>query len=219
MIKLEFIQGGVSVLETLLLVIVLSLDAFVASIAYGTNKIRIPVSSVAVISAICSFIFAISLALGSILKLILPDGFETMISFIILMLLGVYYLLEGIIKAHLRKSESSNKKIKFKLADIQLVLDIYLDETKADLDSSKNLNPKEALYLAIALSIDSLAVGFASSLGNINCILAVLFSLIVGATAILVGLFIGRKLAETAKINLSWLSGALLLVLALLKLI
>ncbi|WIV13333.1 sporulation membrane protein YtaF [Proteiniborus sp. MB09-C3] len=206
-------------LEALLLVIALSLDAFVASIAYGTSKIKIPISSVAVISTICSFILAISLFLGSILKMVLPNRFATTISFIALMLLGIYYLLEGIVKANLRKSESSNKRIKFRFADMQLVLDIYLDETRADLDNSKNLNPREALYLAIALSIDSLAVGFASSLGEVNYILAILFSLVAGAIAILAGLFLGRKLAETAKINLSWLSGALLLVLAILKLV
>lgn len=206
-------------IETLLLVTALTLDAFVASIAYGTNKIKIPILSVVVISAMCSFILAISLALGSVLKMILPDKFETIISFIILMLLGIYYLLEGLIKTRLRKSEGSNKKIKFKMADIQLVLDIYLDETKADLDSSKTLTPKEASYLAIALSLDSLAVGFASSLGKVNCILVVLFSLIASVITIRGGLAIGKKLAETSKVDLSWLSGVLLLVLAILKLV
>lgn len=39
-------------LEALLLVTALSVDAFVASFAYGANKIRIPLSSVAVINLI-----------------------------------------------------------------------------------------------------------------------------------------------------------------------
>ncbi len=206
-------------LETLLLVAVLSLDAFVASIAYGASKIKMPTSSIVIISTICSSILAMSLFLGSIIKMILPKNSASIISFVILIILGAYYLLESIIKIYLEKNSSSNKRIKFKFADLQLVLDIYLDETKADLDNSKNLSSKEALYLGVALSIDSLAIGFASSLGDTNCILAILFSFILNIITILVGLFVGKKLAETIKINLSWLSGAMLIVLAVLKLL
>ena len=41
-------------LEALLLVVALSLDAFVASFAYGAQRIRIPYSSAAIISVICT---------------------------------------------------------------------------------------------------------------------------------------------------------------------
>ena len=61
-----------SLLEAFLLVAAVSLDAFVASFAYGTNKIKIPVTSLIVISVICSgmlaffrfFAFAVSAAGG-----------------------------------------------------------------------------------------------------------------------------------------------------------
>ena len=41
-------------IESLLLVLAVSLDAFVASIAYGTNKIKIPFVSATIINIICS---------------------------------------------------------------------------------------------------------------------------------------------------------------------
>jgi putative Mn2+ efflux pump MntP len=50
-------------LEALLLAFSCSLDAFVASIAYGTNKVKIPFLSVQIINLVCSFILAISLFL------------------------------------------------------------------------------------------------------------------------------------------------------------
>lgn len=206
-------------LEAILLVTALSLDAFVASIAYGTNKIRVPITSIAIISTICSFILAISILCGSTVKLILPENFTSKVSFTILLLLGIYYLFESIIKSYLKRNKSLNKKIKLKFSNLQLVLDIYLDETKADFDNSKKLNSKEALYLAIALSIDSLAVGFASSLSQINYFFVVLLSFFAGFFSILIGLFIGRKFADSSKFNLSWLSGVLLLILAVLKLV
>lgn len=206
-------------LETLLLVFVLSLDAFVASVAYGTNRIKIPFLSISIISTICSGLLAVSLFLGSIVRNIIPGKIAISISFVILLLLGVYYLFEGLIKTYIKKNPSSNKRIKLRLLNLHLILDIYLDETKADFDDSKNLNSKEALYLAVALSIDSLAVGFANSLGDIDYIFTILLSFLAGIISVVSGLFIGRRLVNTIKVDLSWLSGVILIALAILKLV
>lgn len=206
-------------LETLLLVFVLSLDAFVASVAYGTNRIKIPFLSISIISTICSGLLAVSLFLGSIVRNIIPGKIAISISFVILLLLGVYYLFEGLIKTYIKKNPSSNKRIKLRLLNLHLILDIYLDETKADFDDSKNLNSKEAFYLAVALSIDSLAVGFANSLGDIDYIFTILLSFLAGIISVVSGLFIGRRLVNTIKVDLSWLSGVILIALAILKLV
>ncbi len=48
-------------IESLLLVLAVSLDAFVASIAYGTNKIKIPFASATIINIICSSVLGLSL--------------------------------------------------------------------------------------------------------------------------------------------------------------
>ncbi len=68
-------------METILLVLALSLDAFVASIAYGTNKIKIPFKSIIIIDSICAISLVISLLLGGILSKILPDKATIIISF------------------------------------------------------------------------------------------------------------------------------------------
>lgn len=204
-------------LENLLLVLALSLDAFVASIGYGTNRIKIPFSSILIISLLCSSSLGISLFLGSQFKKVLSGNLGPIISFIILILLGIYYLFEGILKSYLK--DKSSGKVKIKLFNIWLIIDIYIDGTKADLNLSKTLDPKEALYLAIALSLDSLAVGFASSLGNVNYLSVIGLSIVVGIISIWAGLGLGKKLVEKVDINLSWLSGILLIILAVLKLI
>lgn len=204
-------------MENLLLVLALSLDAFVASIAYGTNRIRIPFSSVLIISLLCSSSLGISLLLGSQIKKILPENIGLVISFIILILLGIYYLFESIVKSYLK--DKSGEKIKVKLFDVWLFVDIYVDGTKADLNLSKSLDPKEALYLAMALSLDSLAVGFASSLSNVNYLSVIVLSIVIGMISIWSGINLGKKLVEKVDINLSWLSGILLIILAVLKLI
>lgn len=206
-------------METILLVLTLSLDSFVASVAYGSNKIKIPFSSIIIINAVCSLFLGSSIFFGSQLKKILPENITLIISFLILMLLGIYYLCEGIFKGYLSGKSDLNSKVKLKLFDIWFIVDIYVDETKADFNHSKNLDAKEAIYLATALSLDSLAVGFGSSLSNINYLNVIFLSLFFGIFSIWSGLLVGKTIMEKSKLNLSWLAGIMLITLAVLKLI
>lgn len=206
-------------METVLLVLALSLDAFVASLAYGSRKIKIPFISIIIINLVCTFLLTISILGGSIVKKILPGNITLIISFVILMSLGIYYLFEGITKAYLEKRLKKEKRLKLKIFDISFIIDIYVDETKADYNESKDLDPKEAVYLAIALSLDSLALGFGSALASINYLNVIGLSLIVGIYSIYTGLLVGEKIAKRSKVNLSWLAGIILMILAGLKLI
>ncbi len=203
--------------ETMLLVFTLSLDAFIASIAYGTNEIKMPFVSIAIINITCSSFLALALFLGSVIKKLIPEGITLLISFLTLMLLGIFYLFQSLIKSHITKISTPNKEVKLKISD--LIISIYVDETNADFNNSKTLSPKESLYLAVALSLDSLAIGFSSSLAGVNYMQVIFFSLVYGFTAIWLGLLIGRKLVEKSNFNISWLSGIILMILAITKII
>ncbi|MCF6463407.1 sporulation membrane protein YtaF [Clostridium sp. Cult1] len=205
-------------MEALMLVLALSLDAFVASFAYGANKIEIPFTSIIIIDLVCVFFLAISVFFGELVKCFLSDYVTSIFGFLILFFLGVFYLFESIIKTYFKNKITSRSKVKVKLFDIWLIIDIYVDEIKADFDNSKRLNSREALYLAVALSLDSLAIGFSSGLGNINILLIIFMSFIFHILTIWSGLLIGKKFAEKSKINLSWITGILLICLAFLKL-
>ena len=204
-------------LQSLLLVLSLSIDTFVASIAYGTDKIKIPFSSALIINGVCSSFLAISLFLGSIFKDFLSPQLASLLSFSLLMLLGIYRLFESFFKTYIQKFSQSENPLTFKVFDFKFVLEIYANETKADYDKSKILTGKEAFYLAIALSLDSLAVGFGSSLGSVHYIEVVLLSLLIGISSLLIGCYLGSKFIEKVDINLSWLSGAILILLALIR--
>src|SRR5699024_6737549 len=185
--------------------------------AYGTNGIRIPFESIIIIDLVCAFFLSISLFLGNFLGKILPQNITIIISFLILISIGIYYLFESFIKNYLKKKKNKNK-LKLKLFNISFIIEIYIDETKADIDNSKTLNSKEALYLALALSLDSVAIGFGSGLININFIYIIFLSLIMDLIAIWSGLLLGRIFVEKSKLDLSWLAGVILIVLAILKL-
>ncbi|AQR94135.1 MULTISPECIES: sporulation membrane protein YtaF [Clostridium] len=204
-------------LESLLLVSSLCIDSFVASIAYGTSKIHIPHISKIIINLVCTITLACSLLIGSILKSFLPSNLPVILGFFLLMLLGTYRLFESIFKSYISKYSRSDKPLTFKIFDFKFILQVYADEIKADFDNSKSLNIKESFYLGLALSLDSLAVGIGSSLCNVNYFEVLVLCFIIGLIAVSFGSFLGKKFAQKLNLNLSWLSGALLILLAILR--
>ena len=205
--------------KSILLVTALSIDAFVASIAYGTNKIKIPFISVITINIVCSSLLGISLYLGSIIRDIAPGNLMSYLGVSILFALGIYQLFSGVAKNFINKCLKKDKKVNFQLFNFKFVLEIYVDETMADFDQSRRLNTKEASALALALSVDGLAAGFGMALVTVNYAQVLLTSLIFHMGAVWLGVWLGGKLVEKARVNISWLSGAILIFLALLRLV
>ena len=158
-------------------------------------------------------------SVGSVVKNFLPGNIPAILGFILLITLGVYRLFEYMFKSYITKKSRSDIPLTFKIFDFNFVLEVYADEIKADFDKSKSLNSKESFYLALALSLDSIAVGFGSSLVNINYLQVLILCFIIGILAVSIGVFLGRKFAEKLNLELSWLSGILLIILAIVRVI
>lgn len=205
-------------MEIILLVLAISLDSFLVSIHYGIKKIKIPLVSIIIINMICSLILGTSIFLGNEAQRFLPSHMTSIISFLILLLLGIYYLFEGLIKFYLESKSNHEGKLEIGFADIRFIINLYLDGTHADKDKSKVLDSKEAIYLALALSLDSLTIGFGSGLSNMDYMYVMFCSFVAGFLSIFSGLIVGKKLFNTIKFNLSWISGILLIILAILRL-
>lgn len=203
--------------ESLVLVTALSIDAFVACFGYGTNRIRIPLGSAAVIDGISGGILVLFLLVGKLISPILPQGILKVFCFAVLFGLGIVKLFDSSLKALIRKSGQTAPQLYFSILKFQFILTVYADPDKADADESSLLSPREAVSLGAALSLDSAAVGFGAGVLPLHVGLTAALSLLVGALAIWLGCLLGNKVAERSSLNLSWLSGLLLIVLALMK--
>lgn len=204
-------------LEILLLVLSVSIDSFIASISYGSSRIKIPIISALIVDIISSSMLGFSLIFGSFIQNYISINTAKLISFMILFFLGFYRLFECLLKSYINNKAKDSPPLQFKLLDLNFVLQVYANETKADIDKSKVLSYKEAIYLSVALSLDSIAVGFGSSLILINYIQVFIVSIIIGILVILFGSLLGKRFAEMTNLNLSWLSGAMLIILAFLR--
>ena len=204
-------------ITSFLLVVALSLDSFLASLAYGAQKIRIPLRSTLLIALIGTSFLGVSIYTAGLFQKVLHPQYAAVFSFAIFFLMGVSALFQGTIKSFLKDRKS--RKVPFQYSGISFVLDVYLDETRAGADHSKELSLHEALYLAVALSIDSIVSGFAYGVQVHDRLLVLCISFTVGFLAVFFGSYIGRHVASLADWNLSWVSGILFLLLAFMRIL
>lgn len=204
--------------QTVILVAALSIDTLVASLAYGANGIRIPFASATTLAGICSATLGLSLWVGAWLRPYVPQELTRWICFWILFLLGLVKLFDSSLKAAIRRRGRSPRNITFSLGRLRFLLTVYADPEEADRDDSRTLSVAEALALGVALSLDGLAVGFGAAMGAVRVVEGVLVSLGFNYLAIRGGCILGRCMVQRHQKDVSWLSGAMLIVLALCKL-
>lgn len=206
------------ILEAVAIASALSMDAFVAGFAYGARQIRLSRCAILLINLICSAILGIFLGLGSLIAGFLPEGLQRGICFGVLFALGLIKLLDGIVRAAIRKYGNLDGKLDFSLFSLRFVLHVYADPAAVDLDHSKTISPAEALSLALALSLDGAAAGFGAALGQVSIIAVVTASLVANQLTLLTGSWLGERLSRRFRMSLGWLGGVILLLLAFSKL-
>lgn len=195
----------------------LSADAFFAGLSYGSSQIRIPAGSVWIISGVGGVILGIFLGFGSALKPFFPARLSSVVSFLILFLLGVSRLLDGATKSLIRKHQKLCSYWNFSFFHLRFVLTLYADPEEADVDQSKSLSPKEAFALAMSLSLDSVAAGIGAAIGNIDIPAVIFWSVVFNAAAILSGRSLGERLSSRLPDWFSGISGIILILLAVFR--
>jgi len=201
------------------LILALCIDAFAASFAYGINQTRIPVASMAVVGLICTAVSAVSAGIGSAAKQVIPPHVSGIICFAILLMIGLLKSFECFLKRYIAGCQNHERRLQLKMFDIHFALTVYADNMEADADQSKVLSPKEAVYLALALSLDGFAAGFGCGLADIDYAAFILLSLASNILAISFGSFLGRTLKRFSKTDFSWIGGIILIILAFSKLL
>ncbi|MCL2061962.1 MAG: manganese efflux pump [Firmicutes bacterium] len=181
------------ILNSLLLICALSLDAFAAALAYGADKTKIPVFSAAIITLICTAALSAALYFGAAIKNIIPEFISVAACCIILACIG----------------------------SIKIASSVYSNKNSAlctPFAAPKTLSARQAALLALALSLDGLTAGLGVGATQNGLLWLVNFSLILTAVFIYAGSYLGLKLS-VCRVNLAWLSGAILIALSLSKLI
>lgn len=187
----------------LILCIALSADTFAAGLSYSASKVRVPLSSMCILSLVSGFAFTLSLSVGEKLGALIPPGASAFFSFLVLLLLSLYKLYDAL-------PDRFHPSVSFTTVSFSS----HVNQREPEL-----LSPYEAAALSVMLSIDSITAGISQGISSLSPAVVFLFSSGIHFLSILFGAFTGKKLSGKLSCNLSFLPALLLFLLALSRLL
>ena len=196
-----YVVRGVIMLNSILLAISSSIDSLGIGITYGIKNTKISLIGKKILFIISIAITYISIFLGNFIQNIFPSFLTKLIGNSILIFMGIYICLEAL------KKQDNNSNI-------------FNNPISSDLDNSKTIDSKEAIFLAIALSLDSFCIGICGSIIDINLALFPFLVSIFQLFFLSIGTFIGIHINKFYKLpqNIwSIISGILLIIIGILK--
>ena len=189
-----------------------NLDNLVIGIAYGVKKIKIGLISNLIIATVTSIGTLISMSVGKFISGFLPTSLTNMLGAVIIMLLGLYFLIQSILKL-ITKSYSNSLALK----NVDEIMD-YAE--KSDSDNSGTLNIKEAFVVSLGLMLNNLGTGLAASITGVNVSITVICTFILSIALLMLGKSIGHNiLGSICGKYAPLISGVLLIILGIFELI
>ena len=198
-----------NLLATILFVLSASFDVFVVAMSYGFKNIKIKPFINFVISFISSLGTFISMEIGLALTNIIPLSVVNILGSIIMLLLGLYCLLDY--RKVLKKSTNHKDRNLNPSSPI-----VILEKPEiADTNKSGTIEFKESILLSIALALNNVGLGIGASIAGLHIILTTIVTLIITIILIPLGFLCSKKLLNTwiGKSG-SLISGILLNILA-----
>ena len=195
-----------------------SVDSLTAGLTYGTQRVRIKLPAYLILVCIPAAFVTAANRVGSYIFLLLPETVLPVLSFTLLAVLGLSKLSESLIRFLARKYPSLSRNWGCKIKQINIIFTVYLSPEDANREDLQVLGPKEALLLSLALSLDSVLAGMAFTTGTLPLAALFLLSALFNLILFMAGYGFGHLASSVLRVDLSWLSGLFLLILAALSL-
>jgi putative sporulation protein YtaF len=200
------------VASLILLSFAVSLDGFGVGITYGVRKIKIPISSIFIISACSGLIILLSMMVGVAMTGWMSPHITSTVGAIILIGIGIAALFQ-FIRSGDREGTEQRKKVSgiaiakedmltykpvltMELKVFGLIIQILRSPSAADLDRSGTITAGEAFFLGTALSLDAFGAGIGAALVGFSPLI----------TAILIAAASGLFLWSGTRVGF-WVSG------------
>jgi putative sporulation protein YtaF len=224
--KFELQEGkSVEFFALALFAIALNIDSFAVGVSYGVRNIKLPVSSLAIISLMSMAAITVSMMLGHAVAGYFSPTFAHRLGGMILLFIGIWVLIQSLQENRRKKRKQTgdeeditNPLIQIHLRSLGLVIQILREPSRADLDRSGIISSREAVLLGLALAMDAFAAGFAVSMLGFNIVFT---ALLVGLGHFILsysGLLAGMGMGATGlSQKLSTLPGFILIALGLFK--
>ncbi len=203
-----------SISSLLLFLVAVSLDSLTAGFSYGTGRVHIKALSFLILACVPALFITAAGRIGEIVGSLLPPGVLPFLSFFMLAAIGIAKLFESLIRSIAKKHPSLMGNWGCQIKQINIIFTVYLSPEEANRTDIQVLSAKEALLLSLALSLDSVLVGMAFPAADIPRLTLFFCATLFNFLLFVTGCLSGRLLSRVLRIDLSWLSGLCLLLLA-----
>ena len=199
-------------LNYLILAISSSIDSLGIGITYGIKNTKITVLARLILFIVAFLVSTISIYFGNLLKFIIPDFFVNYIGSIILIFMGFFMCFQSLTS----KKKCNSTQNNFQIQETEIIK----NPSSSDLNNSNVIEAKEALFLSLALSLDSFCIGIGfSMIDNFSLIFPLAISLF-QLSFLSLGNFCGKKIYKFSKLpDNIWplISGILLILIGIIK--
>jgi len=210
-----------SLFYVLLLGFAVSVDGFVAGMAYGLKNIKMPFTSVLIVGIVTTLGTAISMFCAYVLGQFINAHIAIIMGAALLIMLGLWSLFQQYltkdVPSYELEGECTAHKLTFSMG--QLIISIMAKPETADVDRQGSINSLEAVFLGVAVGLDAMVATFGAALMGF---LPLYTPLAVGSIHMICvagGCYSStRFVSERLKKRFPYLPGAILIVLGLLRL-
>jgi len=209
-----------------ILALAVSIDSFGVGVTYGFRKVKIPLTSILIISLASALTILLSMQIGVWISLFLSPTIAKWIGSIILILLGVWIIMQVLFQNNKEDNtyyvgeKKDDNLISIELKRLGLVIQILRTPMKADIDRSGRISSIEAIFLGLALSLDAFGAGLGAALIGFKPLVTA--SVIVGMSGvfILIGIRLGFIFSEIVWLkNFTIFPGIIMVIIGILKII
>lgn len=228
------------VISLFVLALAVSLDGLGVGMMYGIRKIKIPLSSIAIISLWSGLVILASMQIGTLLTEWISPDLAGKLGAVILIGIGIWALCQLFLQKHPEKEEPdptsenqleasasasmtgtrlSKKIVSIELKRFGLVIQILRTPSAADVDRSGNISAYEATLLGLALSLDAFGAGIGAALIGFSPLITSAVIACSSGLFITMGMKAGYRFADLKWVKrLSVLPGCVLVLMGLIKL-
>ncbi len=190
-----------------------SIDTYLASVLCSGKNIKVPLASALVISVIGGAVMWISLFISSLIGGVVPTHILRTGGLILLTAVGSVTIARSIVRSVISRL-SDGKPRSLRMDGANLMIRLYLDDSSADIDDSKVLNPAEAVMIALISSFDAATVGLSCGFTDISAPATSLLTLLAGFLAVILGTLTSKKISSLRH-DFSWVGGIFIIIFAI----
>lgn len=199
----------VLVVSALLFSLSSNLDNIVVGLAFGIKKIHLDAVSNLTVAVITTTGTVIAMLFGKWLSGYLPDRIGNELGAGIIILLGIYFVIQGIIKL-LKEKKSGSYAMKS--------TDEMAEKMDASVRDKSHIRYREIVTVALGLTFNNLGTGIAASITGVNIVLTAVCTFMISPIALWLGSRLGGRVVGPLLGDYApAVSGVLLVILGLIE--